>query len=97
MPEPISVRTYCTVEKISRATSSEIAIAFYPRLSQRVLSALIENLTRQTRARFDLGSVQAAFQAPGILVRRYDPKMVILDLFVLRVFRLICTHNYRIE
>ena len=44
--------------------------------------------------------MQLAFtvsEAPGILVRRYDPKMVILDLFVLRVFRLICMHNYRIE
>jgi len=36
-------------------------------------------------------------QARGLLVRRYDPKMAILDLFVLRVPMLARTHNYRVE
>ena len=37
------------------------------------------------------------FEAPGLLAKRYDPKMAILSLFVLMVSVLVRTHKDQVE
>jgi hypothetical protein len=60
---------------------------------------LTETRTWQEAQRVGLVSLALILsnQAPGLLAKRYDPKMAILSLFVLMVLVLVRTHKDQVE